>query len=653
MPRLTSNSRPGRDEFDVVAARTAGRWGCGSNAASNPPPYPAGLKLEPPQRRTRHTLGREFDVVHPCRAQRRTRRAGWRPASWRLRPVPPGLRPRLRLAHGGRRGEPDDALRAGDRRGPAGDRPRRGLRAVGPRGQPLPRRALHALLRQRRPRAHRARRRGRGADARARLRHDVGHGPPAGARARRAHRRRSRPATSTASSSPPAARSPSSPRSSSPAPTTSCAASRGGRRSSPASSPTTAPPRARSPPRACRPCARRTSRSRPAAATSRTPTATAPSPAAIRCGPPTRSSTGSSFEGPETVAAVILEPVQNSGGCLVPPDGYFQRVREICDRHGVLLISDDTICSWGRLGTWFGGQRFGYVPDVITTAKGITSAYAPMGAVIVSERVAAPFLEQEASFQHGLTFGGHPVAAAVALANIDLIEREDLLEHVRANEPLLRDALEQLRDIPLVGDVRGAGYFWGIELVADRETKAPLRSGAGQGGRRRARPRDQGARADLPRRRPRLPGDPARPAARGRARRVRGDRRRAPGGDDRGGRGPCPVTAPPASGAACAPSTCSPTPAGPTTPAWASSTSPAGSASTRARRRARCARSPSTGWWSAIPSPARTGSARASSATPRWSRTAACCAPRRPCSRRSSPGSASARTSACSTATRS
>jgi adenosylmethionine-8-amino-7-oxononanoate aminotransferase len=178
------------------------------------------------------------------------------------------------------------------------------------------------------------------------------------------------------------------------------------------------------------------------------------------------------FEGPETVAAVILEPVQNSGGCLVPPDGYFQRVREICDRHGVLLISDDTICSWGRLGTWFGGQRFGYVPDVITTAKGITSAYAPMGAVIVSERVAAPFLEQAASFQHGLTFGGHPVAAAVALANIDLIEREDLLGRVRANEPLLRDALEQLRDIPLVGDVRGAGYFWGIELVADRETKA-------------------------------------------------------------------------------------------------------------------------------------------------------------------------------------
>jgi adenosylmethionine-8-amino-7-oxononanoate aminotransferase len=186
------------------------------------------------------------------------------------------------------------------------------------------------------------------------------------------------------------------------------------------------------------------------------------------------------FEGPETVAAVILEPVQNSGGCLVPPAGYFQRVREICDRHGVLLISDDTICSWGRLGTWFGGQRFDYVPDVITTAKGLTSAYAPMGAMIVSERVVAPFLEQEASFAHGLTFGGHPVAAAVALANLDILEREGLLEHVRANEDALRATLDELRDIPLVGDVRGAGYFWGIELVADRETKQPFAPGDAQ-----------------------------------------------------------------------------------------------------------------------------------------------------------------------------
>ena len=180
------------------------------------------------------------------------------------------------------------------------------------------------------------------------------------------------------------------------------------------------------------------------------------------------------FEGAETVAAVILEPVQNSGGCLVAPDGYFARVREICDRHGIVMISDDTICSWGRLGTWFGGQRFDYVPDIITTAKGLTSAYVPMGAMIVSDRLAAPFLDAGASFAHGLTFGGHPVAAAVALANLDVLEGEDLLGHVLRQEPELRATLEGLRDIPIVGDVRGAGFFWGIELVADPATKTPF-----------------------------------------------------------------------------------------------------------------------------------------------------------------------------------
>src|SRR5215207_7962013 len=140
------------------------------------------------------------------------------------------------------------------------------------------------------------------------------------------------------------------------------------------------------------------------------------------------------FEGPETVAAVIMEPVQNAGGCFVPPEGYFQRVREICDQYGVLLISDEVICSWGRLGHWFGAQRYGYEPDLITTAKGITSAYAPMGAVIASDRVAEPFMEGDVSFTHGITFGGHPVAAAVAMANIDVFERERLLTHVQENE---------------------------------------------------------------------------------------------------------------------------------------------------------------------------------------------------------------------------
>jgi adenosylmethionine-8-amino-7-oxononanoate aminotransferase len=177
------------------------------------------------------------------------------------------------------------------------------------------------------------------------------------------------------------------------------------------------------------------------------------------------------FEGPDTVAAVILEPVQNAGGCFTPPEGYFQRVREICDENDVLLISDEVICAWGRLGEWFGSERYDYQPDIITTAKGLTSAYAPMGAVIASDRLAAPFLDGENSFTHGFTFGGHPVCAAVAMANLDVFEREGILENVRANEPALRGMLESLRDLPIVGDVRGAGYFQAIELVKDRDTK--------------------------------------------------------------------------------------------------------------------------------------------------------------------------------------
>jgi adenosylmethionine-8-amino-7-oxononanoate aminotransferase len=177
------------------------------------------------------------------------------------------------------------------------------------------------------------------------------------------------------------------------------------------------------------------------------------------------------FEGAETVAAVILEPVQNAGGCFTPQDGYFQRVREICDRHGVLLISDEVICSWGRLGHYFGCDRYGYVPDIITTAKGLTSAYAPMGAMIVSDRVAEPFMSGTAMFAHGLTFGGHPVAAAVALANLEILRREDLCGRVLAHEGAFRTMLEGLRDLDIVGDVRGAGYFHAIELVKDRATR--------------------------------------------------------------------------------------------------------------------------------------------------------------------------------------
>jgi adenosylmethionine-8-amino-7-oxononanoate aminotransferase len=177
------------------------------------------------------------------------------------------------------------------------------------------------------------------------------------------------------------------------------------------------------------------------------------------------------FEGPDTVAAVILEPVQNAGGCFVPPEGYFQRVREICDEYNVLFISDEVICAFGRLGEWFGAQRFDYQPDMITTAKGITSAYAPMGALLASDRVFEPFAHGTASFTHGFTFAGHPMACAVAMANLDVFEREEVLENVRTNEPVLRGMLESLRDIPIVGDVRGAGYFHAIELVKHPKTK--------------------------------------------------------------------------------------------------------------------------------------------------------------------------------------
>jgi adenosylmethionine-8-amino-7-oxononanoate aminotransferase len=177
------------------------------------------------------------------------------------------------------------------------------------------------------------------------------------------------------------------------------------------------------------------------------------------------------FEGPDTVAAVILEPVQNAGGCFVPPEGYFQRVREICDEYDVVMISDEVICAWGRLGEWFGCERYDYQPDIITTAKGLTSAYAPMGAVIVSDRLAEPFLDGNRSFTHGFTFGGHPLCSAIAMANLDAFEREGVIDNVRRNEAPFREMLESLRDLPIVGDVRGAGYFQAIELVKDKETK--------------------------------------------------------------------------------------------------------------------------------------------------------------------------------------
>ena len=177
------------------------------------------------------------------------------------------------------------------------------------------------------------------------------------------------------------------------------------------------------------------------------------------------------FEGPETVAAVFLEPVQNSGGCFPPPPGYFQRVREICDRHDVLLVSDEVICAFGRIGEWFACDAYGYVPDMITCAKAMTSGYSPLGATIVSDRIHEPFAHGQVSFPHGYTFAGHPVSAAVALENLDIFEEERLNERVRENSPVFRATLERLLDLPIVGDVRGDGYFFGIELVRDKTTR--------------------------------------------------------------------------------------------------------------------------------------------------------------------------------------
>jgi adenosylmethionine-8-amino-7-oxononanoate aminotransferase len=176
-------------------------------------------------------------------------------------------------------------------------------------------------------------------------------------------------------------------------------------------------------------------------------------------------------EGPESVAAVYLEPVQNSGGCFPPPPGYFQRVRQICDKYGVLMVSDEVICAFGRLGYMFGCERYDYTPDIITFAKGVTSGYSPLGGMMVSDHLMEPYLRDEHTFLHGVTFAGHPVSCAVALANLDVFEKEDLLGNVRANEGAFRATLERLYDLPIVGDVRGDGYFYGIEMVKDKSTR--------------------------------------------------------------------------------------------------------------------------------------------------------------------------------------
>ena len=178
------------------------------------------------------------------------------------------------------------------------------------------------------------------------------------------------------------------------------------------------------------------------------------------------------FEDPSTVSMVIMEPVQNAGGCFTPHPEYHQRVSEICKEYGVLHAADETICGYGRLGEWFGSQRYEYEPDIITCAKGLTSGYQPMGAVLFGDRIADRLIETEHMFLHGITFGGHPIVAAAALKNLEIMEREGVIENVRQNEPYLRDQLLGLKERhEIIGDVRGAGYFWAMELVKDRATK--------------------------------------------------------------------------------------------------------------------------------------------------------------------------------------
>ena len=176
-------------------------------------------------------------------------------------------------------------------------------------------------------------------------------------------------------------------------------------------------------------------------------------------------------EGPESVAMVIMEPVQNAGGAFTPPKGYWQGVREICDKYGVLLCADEVITAFGRLGAWFGSELYDIKPDIVTCAKGLSSAYAAIGAVVAADHVVEPFVSGKAMYTHGVTFGGHPVQCAIALKNIEIIKRERIVENVRDNGAAFRSTLEQLLELPIAGDLRGTGFFYALELVKDKETR--------------------------------------------------------------------------------------------------------------------------------------------------------------------------------------
>lgn len=189
------------------------------------------------------------------------------------------------------------------------------------------------------------------------------------------------------------------------------------------------------------------------------------------------------FEDPATIAAVIMEPVQNSGGCIVPPPTYYPEIRRLTRENGIVMIMDEVICGFGRTGKMFGAEHWGVQPDMMTLAKGMTSAYYPLGATIVSKEIADAFIGDEGKkLLHGITFGGHPVAAAAALANIAIIERENLVEQAAQKGEYLRAELHKALDRhPSVGDIRGAGLFIGIELVKDKATREEMEGGATMG----------------------------------------------------------------------------------------------------------------------------------------------------------------------------
>ncbi len=176
------------------------------------------------------------------------------------------------------------------------------------------------------------------------------------------------------------------------------------------------------------------------------------------------------WEGPDQVAMLIAEPVQNSGGSFTPPAGYWQGLRALCDKYGILLVADEVISGFGRVGEWFASLRYDAQPDMITFAKGATAGHAPLGGVLLNERVAEPFVKGE-MYMNGLTYGGHPLTTAISLAALDIYEREGVLQNVRENEQYFKDKLNELRRVPIVGDVRGEGYFYSLELVKDRSTK--------------------------------------------------------------------------------------------------------------------------------------------------------------------------------------